>query len=384
MRVSFLFLEKYPNYDLDFDLFSQLRDQELKRLDSYVRTGIWGFWNIFGEDGAKLSRDVIANNLLKIFATQDGNVFRVKDFDGIIDGLRTGLIYCVQFYSIERQLALDINKRLESNSRYLGFTEILPNYAYHQVVFDNCPARYQIEKRRIHILYSSSLEDESESIADEIIEHCRKKLNKSRNMHISLAIKKRDTGHKFTIFDATDDPKIQNATSSCFKTICQEWELLAERTIYKFQDLIPEGINEFYSAIEVLSHSSLNESDCAQIAVNVRRTLEKVTDAICSATNKKPGWVKNQWKRYFDENIENKNLSEHFNNEFVGIMDGFERISSIYTIGNKGVHEDWQPNVFRSLILRLIILLNDLLVLNSDKRKVKLDSDAFIQIIGEN
>jgi len=70
MRIGFIFIEKYPNFDLDGQLLSIMSTEERYPLDTYVRTGLWGAT----QTGAKTIADLklaVLNNVSSRKSTED-------------------------------------------------------------------------------------------------------------------------------------------------------------------------------------------------------------------------------------------------------------------------------------------------------------------------
>jgi len=377
MRVAYLFTEKYPNYDLDFQLLKRIYPDELHTLDTYVRTGLWGFfWRYQG--GGRIHPETVQKDLASIFLSQDGNISRLHTEQKLLAALHSGQIYTIQLYSVGRPLALSLHKRLMDVEEYLGFTQILPQVAIHRQVFDSCIPRYRVERGKIFVLFSEVPGDD-EWLADEIIgwlkEHCKA----LEDMYIVSAISKRDIGAKFTLLDSSEMGGAESDIQRTVQILRDEWELHSEQTIYRLQDTVPDALGEFTVAVEALSKPNLSSADCAQIAVSLRRTIEKITEIYCPSDDNKPGWVKRRWKEFVGKQFaENKSYGDYFESEILGLEDTVGRLATAYTMGHKGVHEDWGPRVFRSIVLRMVPLLSDLLSLRSI-RTVKFDPGPLYQ-----
>ena len=53
------------------------------------------------------------------------------------------------------------------------------------------------------------------------------------------------------------------------------------------------------------------------------------------------------------------------------------RINKLYNLSNKGIHEDWFRKAFSILMLRLVLLINDLLTTFPGKQKLIYDTQHF-------
>lgn len=375
MRVAYLFAETYPNYDLDLRLFQRMTPDELKSLNTLVRTGIWGLYESIPP--GRGSRNHIQQRLVEIFYSGKGNIFRVND--QLIKAIKTANIYAIQFTSLRRPLVLALDKRLENQENYLGFMQVLTSIQVHRQVFGWCSPRYQVEGGKIFALYSEPANDEE--ITDEIIEWWKEEARSLNDIHLTTALSKRNIGDRYTILDAQEDPKNEMAIQIAIQQLGDEWEVQSERTLYALQDRVPDALEEFLAATEVLGTPELSPADGAQIAVNLRRTLEHLTRFVCPVEGKeKPGWVKQQWHKYRSQNEEKLDkYGDLLAFEALSANEKIGKLEAMYKMGNKGVHEDWDPQVFRGIVLRLLLLMDAVISLEPGRRVVRLDRTLFDQ-----
>ena len=87
---------------------------------------------------------------------------------------------------------------------------------------------------------------------------------------------------------------------------------------------------------------------------------------------------KRQWKEYVGKKLKEHNeYEEHLSSEVLGLNDIVERLETTYKMGHKGVHEDWRPQVFTGLALRIVLLVNDVLAMQNRNGVVKFEPDLF-------
>jgi hypothetical protein len=362
MRVAYLFIEKYPNFDLDFQVFSNLMPEELATLRTDIKTGQWGFF-LKPQENWKLS-------LSNIFCTGEGNIFEIQDQDKLFSAIQySKAIYTVQIHSITKQQAFILHSRLKGVQEYIGFVQVLPQVKLHKVVFGELNLRYQIEAAKVYVLFSQFLGNEE--FADEIIARVKEKNKGLDTIHIVRGLCKRDTGLKGSILDSSESDDVIAGIDDIIHILNDAWLSHLEQTIYRLQDAVPDALTEFITAIKILKRPVLSSEDCAQISVSLRRTIEKVTDVYCEPSDKNQGWVIRAWKKFSEDNFEGK-YSHNFSAEIIGAIDFLERLSTTYQMTNKAVHNDNDPIIFKGVILRMIPLLNDLLRLKS-KHTVKID-----------
>lgn len=366
MRVAFIFIEKYPNYDLDVQLLSYLNRQQSFSLDTYVKTGLWGFDRITSSYGQKQRQEFLTG----LMFSRDGNLARFASSESL-DKLLAEPTYIVQFDSIPRRLALKIHDEMQKCSNYLCFTQVLSHNVYHKAVFSALPHRYKIEKNDINVLFFSD-DPDSESVADDILEWFKEKY-----VWVSFSVRKKDMGSRFLIFDQVANDTGEYYIPTLVGAFSDQWEVNVETLLYNLQDIAPEAVSELKSASDKLMQEHLSAADCAQIAVNLRRCLEKTADVLMPATsNRKEQDYKGRLKEFIVQKLGNAK----YYNEYVEaeLLELFTRIEKLYNMGNKGVHENWMPQVFSVVVLRLVLLLRELLLpLKNVKPTVYYDPGVF-------
>jgi predicted nucleic acid-binding protein len=277
-----------------------------------------------------------------------------------------------------------LDNRLKDHADYLGFTQVLPRVESHQYIFGHCSPRYQVEAGEIFVLYSEFSDDEW--LADEIIEWWKEESQSSDAIYLTTILSKRNVGYRYTSFDDQADPKKELAIQVAIQQLADEWEVQSERTLYALQDRVPDALEEFLAATEVLSKPELSPSDSAQIAVNLRRTLEHLTRFACPDDGKEgPGWVRRRWGKYSEHNAEKLGkYGDLLVCEAVGAHRAISKLEAMYQMGNKGVHENWDPQIFRGIVLRLLLLMDAVVSLKLDQRVVRLDRTVFNQHLSDD
>lgn len=344
MRMAFLFLEKYPNYDLDMQLFDNLGLDEIGQLDTYIRTGIWGinFLDIRDVDELKNTifrtlyqndRRWIVNNLLPL------------------DKMLSELVYIVLFESISVELAKKLHNQLtKKTDNYIGLTEVITS-GYYPIIFSMLPYRYKIDKKKILALYSSL--DNDEFIADEIIDWAKEKFNQ-----ISILMDKYDVGGRFAVFNEFDGTlKKDFEISSAIEIITNEWQIITEQTIYKLLDIIPDAVEELISISHNINKYSLSVAECASVAVNVRRIYEKLGNYLNS--NSSDGYRTKIEKFINDKFKDTKPYQDYLQSELREVS---TRMDKLIALTNKGIHEDWMVNAIKTIILRSIVTLKEIIL----------------------
>lgn len=138
MKVAYLFIEKYPNYDLTFQTFDCIDSHNLIDLETYVSTGLLSLnWLKNDEPLHKQKFDAVT-----LIATMKGIGHMAKN--NAVELILSEPVYVVMFDSIRRDLAYKINGDLKKHPNYLGFTQVIPDYPLHQVAFilDAPPIEY--------------------------------------------------------------------------------------------------------------------------------------------------------------------------------------------------------------------------------------------------
>lgn len=370
MKVAFLFVERSPSFDFVFQILGRMTLQELEETASYIRVGLWGFEE-WVQHRARLSIEERVSLIHAMLVGEPGATWQLKEpYNHSRSRLAApkNSIYVVQFDSLRRTLAQLLHKRLSDNNDYLGFTQILfrPD-GVHADVFRGLRPLIKLEKGKTVVL-SSELEDSG--LPEEIIAWGHEKYRGLRYLSLTSSMLKRDIGTRFSTFDEgygdDNDRKIHQA----LQILGDEWEVQAERTIYMMQDLAPDAVAELCMGIEVLAKPDLSPSECAHVALNLRRCLERLADAITppltreerqSSECRQLGEYKLRLKRYVHQQLgKTPEYSEYVD---VELDDLANRIRSLYNLGNKGVHQNWARHAFAMAVMQTIMLVNDLIIL---------------------
>ena len=132
MRIAYLFTESYPNYDIDFQVLNKLQPNELKNVDSLIRTGVWGLF--VGQSGQTVD-EIVQKLLIPLLYNSEGHITKIND--QLLEALTTETIYTLQFVALGRSLALALHERLTKYvNSYLGCVQVLANVSSHHQVFD--------------------------------------------------------------------------------------------------------------------------------------------------------------------------------------------------------------------------------------------------------
>lgn len=402
MRIAYLFAENAINYDIDFQVLSAMKPDELKSLDTLVRTGVWGLF-----DEIEDREDAVAQRLTKLFYGGEGNI-SWTDNERLVEAIQPGLVYTVQFQSLGRSLAQGLHQKLKKRSgNYLGYVQVLADTWPHHLVFRGCEPRYELEHGNVYVLYSSIREDKS--LAKEHIKGWKKKYSDLKYIPLTGALKKRDINLRFSTIDANDGASSDAAAQRAIRILGDMWEIQAEHTLYRLQDTAPLAIDELFAALKTLEEADEFTSHAAGVAVHLRRVIEEITrqyfsknieDSVAdgasgddgpkddSSNDEGPGWVQNLWSGYLAEinkgNLDKKEKmkSPHqrtrtyesvIAHEGLDLANVIYRLKSVYEMEHKAIHEDWDVELFRSISLRLVLLLNDLMRLKQGKKHVKID-----------
>ena len=284
--------------------------------------------------------------------------------------LVTDRIHVVQFNSIPRTFALKLHKKLRNLDNYLCFTQVIPDNKLHQHIFASFIPRYKLEKGKINVLFSAIGDDEW--LADEMIEWV-----KERYSWLSLKVTKYDVESRFSIFDKNTSPENEFLVPKMSHLLKEEWEIQVEIALHKLEDVAPHALTELKSAIDKLSMSKLSPADCAQIAINLRRFLEKIANTLIPPkSNKDKERYKDRLAWYIREKLSRTKYYE--NHVEAELNDLVNRVEKLYIMSNKGVHEDYSPQAFSIVILRVIILTRELLLpIKSVKPSVQFEPGLF-------
>ncbi len=387
MKVAFLFVEKDPNYDLALKILQQLPVQSIGG-ETYIQVGLWMFDDFVERHFRNISSDIEKRITLiaqLIFSFGQGNLYKIKEpAQENFTKLASERVYVVLFDSIKPKLALYLHERLSRFEEYLGFTQVLSYLTEHYNIFNYFRHLFKIEQGKIFILFSEFQHDEW--LANEILEWIKIHYSSLVDYPL-LSIEKKDIGERFSVID--EHEIFPKEIEDGIKFFQDEWGTHCEQIIYKLHESVPEALEELVSATRILSKARCSSSECAQIAVNLRRCLDKIADFLVPELSKSEekqfnqngiaGVSKVKLAKYIKEKLsQNEYYGEYLESELDELVN---KVVKIYNISNKGVHNDWfYYQAFSILSLRVILLINDLLMPQNIVRPTTIYSSALLNI----
>ncbi len=203
--------------------------------------------------------------------------------------------------------------------------------------------------------------------ADEILDWAEKHYSVLTAGPIIQSLYKKAIGDRFTGFDIHDGSKGERGVHRLLSELGDEWGAQSEQVIAKLLDIAPEAVEELITAVTVLADPNSSAATSAQVAVSLRRCLEKIADSLTPPLTEKEkgkGNSKGEYKyrlgKYVTERLSHtKAYRDYLQSELDELC---VRIEKLYNLGNKGIHEDWLRHVFSSVALRLILLAGDLVM----------------------
>ena len=103
MKTAFLFVEKYPNYDLVLQVLKLIRSEEEPRLETYIQGGLWGLDEYFYIHYHAIPQEVEIRQqfISQILFPGQGNICKFKKPEAeSFPKLASETIYVVQFSSL--------------------------------------------------------------------------------------------------------------------------------------------------------------------------------------------------------------------------------------------------------------------------------------------
>lgn len=379
MRIAYLFAESSPNLDIDFRVFNAFSPAEFNQTSSMVRAGAWGLY--LGQGGKTLD-EIIAERLMPVFYSGDGQLAKPK-LERLVEAVHSdNVVYTLQFMTLRRPMALALHERLSTDTDYLGCIQVRADKNLHHQVFGVCGPRYEVDGGKLYILYSSDMDDEW--FADDILNHFRTAYSEMKFIHLTAALEKRDIGMRHSSLDAHDPVSTDIPFQKSLSLLSDVWDEHAEMTLYRLQDSFPTVQQELFAALQVLDQPQISPESAAQLAVSMRRVLEEITRHFCGPGERKPGWVKRHWKQYAQDNKQRLGFyADVITSEAIGIDHSVGRLGMMLSATNKGVHEDWDVSIARSLMLRLVLLIHDVMMVVPKRRTTLLDQDYFLQFLDD-
>lgn len=347
MKAAYLFVEKCPNYELAFQAINLLSEDELLALETYICAGTWGL-QTSGRFSTKSKIQAAMDDLLNP-AHPGVIIFAKRDWTPLV----TKPSYVVQLDSIERSLATKIHEGLRHNDYYYGLVEVAPEVPIHRTLFSGYGPLAIVEQGKVFILCDQH-DEVGATIGQEMLD-CLTSVS-MRFMNAEVV----DVNYRHSAFDSRTTFHRNLDLQKSVRQLTDQWEVVAERVIYKLSDVIPESVEALEAAIAKLGSYLLTSDDCSHIAVSCRRCLERAADRLEPATNRnEDGKYKERLHRYVQNRFSaTRQYRQYLQAELVELS---TRIDKLYNMGNAGVHDDWHRSAFATVVMRVILLLDELL-----------------------
>ncbi len=150
MKVAFLFVEAFPDYNFALQLINEIESEEVSDSYTYIRVGTWGLGSL------PVTTEQKSAEVFRALYSEHGNTRQLKqpDKDTLLK-LVTEEVTAVQFDSIRPGLARRLHHRLGKVKAYLGFTQVLPHLVpMHQRAFAFLPPVFHLEQGKLGVLFS--------------------------------------------------------------------------------------------------------------------------------------------------------------------------------------------------------------------------------------
>jgi len=224
---------------------------------------------------------------------------------------------------------------------------------------------------------------DDEFFADEIIDHWRQNHSDLKYFALISALGKRNMSFRYTALDVNDGSSSDVSVQKALRQLGDMWDELAEQTLWRLQDIAPKSHQKLFTALGRLNGSNLTYEDASQVAVSLRRTLEEITRRFVP-DDKDPetsGWVFRRWEKYKKEHPKKENPPEYLlASEVLDLEGAIERLMAQINLDNSSIHKNLSPKLFRSVVLRLVLLLNDLTEMGFGEEGVQLEPEFFQEL----
>jgi len=345
MKAAYLFLEKYPNYEQAFSAINKFAEDELSSLETYVFAGKWLICDLFK------TKAQLQSGMENLFNPAHPGVILLAKPD--LTPLVIGSTYVVQFDTIERSLASKLHDRLRSDESYFAMVEVAPEVPIHRALFSGYGPLAMIHDRKVFVLYDDNDEGDAE-IAREKLESLKSLTSRFLDAELS------DVNLRWSVFDPRATLTRNLDVQKSVRRLTDEFEVNTEREFYKLNDVSPDALQALEAAISKMSDYSWTAEDCSHIALSCRRCLDKATDMLEPAKNRdEQDKYKDRLTRYVQTRFAHTKPFRQYVESEIAELD--TRIKKLYNMGNAGVHEDWHRRAFATVIMRVVLLLDDLL-----------------------
>lgn len=351
MKIAFHFTVLPNCYSYGYEthkvIFKEILNFRTHLVNSKIATGDLLIWDKINTD----NKEYIIEELIQL----KSNTW--KKFDpSNIPKLTSETIYIVSFESISKNIADALHDSLLNYPNYIGAYEIDDSNRIQWIFYGELIGyRFRIENRNLYLLMPS--EEEAE-------ETYKKNYAKFGFESVQFEF----TNLRYTIFD--DNHNYENARRLA------EWKnqaddllsTIIDSIISKLTDVAPDLGDKLWAMVDTYQKSETTEQ-LAQVMASCRRVFEYVVNCIFPPTNEiidghslKEDKYKNRLFQFASDSAKSEtNISLILAG--TGLL--FKQWEKLYSLANKGVHQDVYRHETRRCLIRTIMLLDDIVSLKS-------------------
>ena len=264
-------------------------------------------------------------------------------------------IYVIMLESIHPTVRDELHERLVNDPVYLGATQVSALVKEHWDAYKEVGPKYRIVGRRIHIFVEPSDRPDYDW-AWEISE-----LKRVGFEQVELE----ELGLRCSLFDEYASYEHAQSVAEWTSKMGDLIGYMVEDVITRLDELDGALAEKFVAVLDRLESKS--EEEYSQAALSCRRILEAFADRVYPPQKEKVSgrsvdqvhYVNRLWA-YADEHLRSDRNRDLVRAE---LQDIGKRLDTLYALINKGVHFRFTRDEARRVILRTLMLLDDLLPL---------------------
>jgi len=315
--------------------------------------------------------------LLDLLTNPKPNIWK-RLIDGKAGLLVTENIFVICLETIQKDTADMIHGWFKDEPQYVGAFEIDHTSEIHWHLYGECVSpKYRLVNKDFYIMTDNEdpemleyFEDEKEFFKDFPFEK----------------LTMENANYRYSIFD--DKHNYQNAKRAAQwkSSIDSLFSTVSDEIIGKLSDTAPELTDRLWSITNALDSAETGEQ-YAQAMSSCRRIFEYITDCLFPATDEiidghslKRDKYKNRLLEFASREFKSKTNIELIVTNTSALFAEWEKL---YSLSNKGVHDESHRQECRRCILRTILLLDDLISIKRTPFQVNIKSDKFLDDLKE-
>lgn len=283
-------------------------------------------------------------------------------------------IFVICFETISNIVAQQIHSLLKDERYYLGAFEIDHADELHWYYYGECIGpKYRILNKDIYVMIDNDEIEMQEYAAEEMAFFKGLLFD-----HVRIE----NSNYRYSVFDDHHNYEHAKRGAEWRKSVDSLFATISDEITGKLIDIAPDLTNKLWAMTNAFDSAIVGEQ-YAQVMTSCRRVFEYVTDRLFPATDQiidgrslKEDKYKNRLMAFASKELQSKTNIELIVSTTAMLFKEWEKL---YSLSNKGVHNETHRQECRRCIIRTILLLDDIVSLKSEPFQTSIVSDKWIK-----